>query len=53
MASVGLMHNVSEMMVIPDSARDASRVRTHTYKTYSEYRIYKNKNVPVLKNPSL
>ena len=52
MASVGLMHNLSKMMVIPDSAGDASWVRMDAYKTYSEYRIYKITNVPVLKNIS-
>jgi len=51
MASVGLMHNHSEMMIMPDSAADASGVRMHAYKTNktdSEYRIYKFINVPVL-----
>jgi len=45
------MHNLSKMMVIPDSAGDASGVCMHayeTYKTYSEYRVYKFMNVPVL-----
>jgi len=32
-----------------DSAGDASWVRMHAYKTCSEYRIYKNTNVPVLR----
>jgi hypothetical protein len=53
MASVGLMHNLSKMMVISDSAGDASRVHMHaykTYKTYSEYPVYKFMNVPVLEN---
>ena len=32
MASVGLMHNLPKMMVIPDSAGDASWVRMHACK---------------------
>jgi hypothetical protein len=46
-----MMHNLSKMMVIPDSAGDASCVRMHayeTYKTYFEYCVYKFMNVPVL-----
>jgi len=45
------MHNLSKMMVIADSAGDASWVRMHayeTYKIYSVYRMYKFMNVPVL-----
>ena len=57
MASVGLMHNLSKMMVIPYSAGDATQLempaecacmrKRHT-KTYSDYRVYKSMNVPVL-----
>ena len=57
MASVGLMHNLSKMMVIPYSAGDATQLempaectcmRTRHTKTYSDYRVYKSMNVPVL-----
>jgi hypothetical protein len=61
MASVGLMHNLSNMMVIPYSAGDATQLempaecacmRTRHTKTYSDYRVYKSMNVPVLENTS-
>jgi hypothetical protein len=45
MASVRLMHNLSMMMVFPASAGDASGVRMHAYKTYSEFCIYTSMNV--------
>jgi len=57
MASVGLMHNLSMMMVIPYSAGDATQrempaeyacMRTRHTKPYSDYRVYKSMNVPVL-----
>ena len=57
MASVGLMHNLSKMMVIPYSAGDATQLempaecacmRTRHTKTYSDYHVYKPMNVPVL-----
>ena len=53
MASDGLIHNLSKMIVIPGWAGDAdsggysSWVRMHAYKTYSEYSIFKSTNVPV------
>ena len=59
MASVGLMHNLSTMMVIPYSAGDAIQLempaecacmRTRHTKTYSDYRVYNSMNVPVLQN---
>ena len=49
MASVGLMRYHSKMMVIVGSGGDTSWVCMHAYKTCSEYRIYKNTNVPVLR----
>jgi len=57
MASVGLMHNLSKMIVIPYSAGDATQLempaectcmRARHKKTYSDYRVYKSMNVPVL-----
>jgi len=57
MASVGLMHNLSKMMVVAYSAGDATqlempaecaRMGTRQTKTYSDYRVYKSTNVPVL-----
>ena len=39
MGSAGLMHNLLKMMVVADSAGDASSVRMHAYKAYSECRI--------------
>jgi hypothetical protein len=57
MASVGLMHNLSKMMVNPYSAGDAIQLempavcacmRTRHTKTYSDYHVYKSMNVPVL-----
>jgi hypothetical protein len=59
MASVGLMHNLSKMMVIPYSAGHATQLEmpaecacmcTRHTKTYSSYRVYKSMNVPVLQN---
>jgi hypothetical protein len=59
MASVGLMHNLSKMMLIPYSAGDATQLampaecacmRTRDTKTYSDYRVYKSMNLPVLSN---
>jgi len=53
------MHNLSKMMVIPYSAGDATQLempaecacmRTKHTKTYSDYRIYKSMNVPVVLN---
>jgi hypothetical protein len=32
-------HDLTMMMVVPDSAGDASWVRMHAYKVYSERRI--------------
>ena len=57
MASVGLMHNLSKMMVISYSAGDATELEipaecacmlTRHTPTYSDYRVYKSMNVPVL-----
>jgi hypothetical protein len=59
MASVGLMHNLSKIIVIPYSAGDATQLempaecvcmRTRKTKTYCDYRVYKSINVPVLYN---
>ena len=38
-ASAELMHNLLKMMVVADSAGDASSVRMHAYREYSECRI--------------
>jgi len=54
-ASVGPMHNLRTILVTRDSTGDASWLHMHvyrTYKTYSDYCIFKITNVPWLDDAS-